>query len=107
MVGEKMQLDENSLKLIKKCEDKEVATQGMGACQVLLEEMDRGKIDPELVDYLRGEEKDASYIEMAQKIAPEDVPKVLRMAFHIRRSRNTSPEMKNAANRLIRAIEMF
>ena len=37
-----MQMDENELKLMKKCEDKEVATQGMGACQVLLEEMEKG-----------------------------------------------------------------
>ncbi|MEL7671030.1 hypothetical protein [Methanobacterium sp.] len=96
-----MELDENALKLIKKCEDKEVDTSVMGACTVLLEEMDRGKID-------LGEDKpDESYIQMAQSIAPEDVPKVLKMAFKIKERPNVSPEMKIAANRLIRAIEQF
>ncbi|MGF7117078.1 hypothetical protein [Methanobacterium oryzae] len=102
-----MELDENSLKLMKKCEDKEIATQGMGACQVMLKEMEKGDIDKEFMEYLRGEEKDASYIEMAQKIAPEDVPKVLRMALKMKERSGVSPELKNAANRLIRAIEAF
>ena len=104
MAMENMELDENALKLIKKCEDKEIATQGMGACQVMLEEMDQGKIDRELMEM---DDPDESYIQMAERIKPEDVPKVLKMAFKIRQSPNASTEMKNAANRLIRAIEMF
>jgi hypothetical protein len=94
-------LDENAKKLIKKCEDKEIATQGMGACQVLLEEMDRGNV-------ILKEEPEQSYIQMAQNIAPKDVPEVLRIAFIIRDNRDiTDTEVKNAAARLIRAIEMF
>ena len=94
-----MELDENSLKLIKKCEDKEIDTSVMGACTVLLEEMDKGEIN------LGEDQPDESYIHMAQNIAPEDVPNVLKMAFKIKERPNVSPGMKNAANRLIRAIE--
>lgn len=96
-----MQMDENELKLMKKCEDKEVATQGMGACQVLLEEMEKADIKFE------GDDPNESYMQMAQKITPEDVPKVLSMALKMKQSPNVSPELKNAANRLIRAIEAF
>ena len=96
-----MQMDENELKLMKKCEDKEVATQGMGACQVLLNEMEKGDIKFE------GDDPNQSYIQMAQNITPEDVPKVLDMALKMKQDPNVSPELKNAANRLIRAIEAF
>ncbi len=102
MVLEKMELDENALKLMKKCEDKEIATQAMGVCQVMLEEMDKGNIDRELIEM---DDPDESYMQMAQRIAPEDVPKVLHMAFKMKERPDVSPEMKNAANRLIRAIE--
>ncbi len=94
-------LDENAKKLMKKCEDKEIATQGMGACQVLLEEMESGNI-------VLNDETGQSYIQMAQNIAPKDVPEVLRIAFIVRDSGDiTDTEVKNAAARLIRAIEMF
>lgn len=96
-----MQMDENELKLMKKCEDKEIATQGMGACQVLLKEMEKEDIKFE------GDDPDQSYIQMAQNITPEDVPKVLNMALKMKQSPDVSPELKNAANRLIRAIEAF
>jgi len=103
MVLENMELDENALKLIKKCEeDKDIATQGMGACQVMLEEMDRGNVDREFMEM---DDPDQSYIQMAQNIKPEDVPQVLRMAFKMKENPDVSPGMKNAANRLIRAIE--
>ncbi len=97
-----MELDENALKLIRKCEDREVATQGMGACQVMLQEMDKGKVDTEFMEM---DDPNESYMQMAQRIKPEDVPSVLRMAFKMRERPNVSPEMKNSANRLIRAIE--
>ncbi len=90
---------ENELKLMKKCEDPEIASEGMGACQVLLEEMDRENITFE------GDDPDESYMEMAQKIQPQDVPRVLEMAFKMKERSDVSPGMKNAANRLIRAIE--
>ena len=54
-------LDENAKKLIKKCENNEVDTSTMGACQVLLEEMDRGNV-------VLKDEPGQSYIQMAQNI---------------------------------------
>ncbi|MGZ7049565.1 MAG: hypothetical protein ACXVHO_06120 [Methanobacterium sp.] len=87
--------------MIKNCEDKEIATEGMGACQVLLEEMDKENMTFE--EDLPGE----SYMQMAQKIKPEDVPIVLNMAFKMKENPDVSPGLKNAANRLIRAIEAF
>jgi hypothetical protein len=95
-----IRLDENAKKLIKKCEDKEIDTSVMGACRVLLEEMDRGNIG-----FTSEDRPDESYIEMAQNIKPEDVPKVLIMAFKIKERNKIEPELKIAANRLIRAIE--
>ena len=94
-----MPVSENELKLMKKCEDPEIATEGMGSCQVLLEEMDRENITFE------GDDPDESYMEMAQKITPNDVPRVLEMAFKMKENPDVSPGLKNAANRLIRAIE--
>jgi len=44
---------------------------------------------------------------MAQNISPEDVSKVLNMALKIKERPDVSPELKNAANRLIRAIDAF
>ncbi len=96
-----MQMNENELKLMKKCEDKEIATQGMGACQVLLKEMEKEDI------MFEGDDPNQSYMQMAQNITPEDVPKVLDMALKMKQDPNVSPELKNAANRLIRAIEAF
>lgn len=94
-------LDENAKNLIKKCEDKEIDISTMGACQVLLEEMDRG-------DVVLKDEPGQSYIEMAQNIEKEDVPQVLRIAFIVRDSGDiTDADVKNAAARLIRAIEML
>jgi hypothetical protein len=94
-------LDENAKKLIKKCENNEVDTSTMGACQVLLEEMDRGNV-------VLKDEPEQSYIQMAQNIKQEDVPQVLRIALIVRDSGDiTDTDVKNAAARLIRAIEMF
>lgn len=94
-------LDENAKKLIKKCENNEVDTSTMGACQVLLEEMDRGNV-------VLKDEPGQSYIQMAQNIKREDVPEVLRIAFIVRDSGDiTDTDVKNAAARLIRAIEML
>ncbi|MEN6554218.1 MAG: hypothetical protein ABFC34_15170 [Methanobacterium sp.] len=94
-------LDENAKSLIKKCEDNEVDTSTMGACQVLLEEMDRGNV-------VLKDEPGESYIQMAQNIKKEDVPQVLRIAFIVRDSGDIDDtDVKNAAARLIRAIEML
>jgi hypothetical protein len=92
-------LDENAKKLIKKCEDKKINKSVMGACQVLLEEMDREKPDLGEIN------PDVSYIMMAQEIEARDVPKILMMAFKIKKRPNLEPELKVAADRLVRVIE--
>ena len=101
MEHKRISLDENAKNLIKKCENNEVDTSTMGACQVLLEEMDRGNV-------VLKDEPGESYIQMAQNIKKQDVPQVLRIAFIVRDSGDiTDTDVKNAAARLIRAIEMF
>ena len=94
-----MPMSENDLKIMKKCENPEIASEGMGACQVLLKEMDKENI------VFEGDDPDESYMQMAQKITPNDVPRVLEMAFKMKENPDVSPSLKNAANRLIRAIE--
>ena len=72
----------------------------MGACKVMLELIDKEKIK---VD----EDKDQTYLQMAENLKPADVQKVLRMALEIRESGDIKDtELKNAASILIRAIEM-
>lgn len=100
MQHKKFHLDKNAKKLIKKCEDKEIDTNVMGACRVLLDEMERGE-----VEFNDEDRPDESYIQMAQTIKPQDVPKVLIMAFKIKERKKIEPELKIAAGRLIRAIE--
>jgi hypothetical protein len=100
MQHKKLQLDKNAEKLIKKCKDKEIDTSVMGACKVLLEEMERGE-----EEFNNEDRPDESYIEMAQNIKSGDVPKVLIMAFKIKERNKVEPELKIAAGRLIRAIE--
>lgn len=63
----------------------------MGACQVMLEEMDGGNL-------VMDDETGQSYLQTAQNIRTEDVPKVLRIAFLVRDSGDISDEnIKNAA----------
>jgi len=84
--------------LMKKCEGLEDPSV-MGSCKVLLEMMDEKKVDVE--------EKEQTYLEMAENLSPSDVPKVLELALKVRESGDIKdPEIKNAASKLIRAIEM-
>lgn len=103
MEQNKVPLDDNAKGLIKKCEENEVDTSTMGACQVLLEEMDRGNI-------VLNDETGQSYIKKSKEksgsITQEDVPEIVRMAFIVRGSGEiTNRDIINAANRLIRRIE--
>jgi hypothetical protein len=106
MKQNRIPLDDNAKVLMKKCEDEEIASQGMGACQVFLEEMDRGNV-------VLKDEPGESYINISQKMQAKsmenrDVPGVLRIAFIVRDTENiTNMDVKNAAVRLIRTIEMF
>jgi len=54
------------------------------------------------------QEPEQSYMEMAKDISPEDLVKVLEMALKIAKSgKIKDPEVKIAAERLIRSIETF
>jgi hypothetical protein len=93
-------MDSKSAELVKKCQESAGSGDIMGACKVMLELIDNEKIK---VD----DEKDQTYLEMAENLKPEDVQRVLRMALKIRESGDIKdPELKNAASILIRAIEM-
>ena len=103
MEQNRVPIDDNAKELIKKCEKNEVDTSTMGACQVLLEEMNRGNI-------VLNDESGQSYIkkskEKSRSITQEDVPEIVRMAFIVRGSGEiTNNDIINAANRLIRRIE--
>ncbi len=106
MIQKDIPLDENAKQLIKKCEENEVDTSTMGACQVLLEEMDRGNIE-------MNDETGESYIKKSKEtggpgVSQEDVPQIVRMAFVVRGSNEiTNRDIINAANRLIRRIEQM
>ncbi len=92
-------MDSKSVELVKKCEESAGSGDVMGACKVMLELIEKEKI--------KVDEKDQTYLEMAENLKPEDVQKVLKMALEIRESGDIKdPELKNAASILIRAIEM-
>lgn len=93
-------MNERSEELIKKCEESAGSGDIMGACKVMLELIDAEKLEIE-------EEGDQTYLEMAENLKPDDVQKVLRLALKIRESGEIEdPELKIAASKLIRAIEM-
>ena len=93
-------MDAVSTELIKKCEESAGSGDVMGACKVMLELIDKEKIEVE-------EDVDQTYLQMAENLKPDDVHKVLKMALEIRESGDIKdPELKNAASILIRAIEM-
>lgn len=96
---EKLVLSEGAKKLLKKCEDEKIDTSVMGPCKLLLEEIKRGEVD------LDEDDLDVSYLQMAREIEPRNVPKILMMAFKIKDRPNIEPELKVAADRLIRAVE--
>lgn len=96
---EKLVLSEGAKKLLKKCEDEKIDTSVMGPCKLLLEEIERGEVD------LGEDDLDRSYLQMAREIEPRNVPKILMMAFKIKDRPNIEPELKVAADRLIRAVE--
>jgi len=84
---------------MKKCEDLDDSTV-MGSCQALLKMMADKEVGFE-------EDKEQTYLQMAENLKPKDVSKVLQLALKVRESGDIKdPDLKNAASRLIRAIEM-
>ncbi|HSO25529.1 MAG TPA: hypothetical protein VLR54_02790 [Methanobacteriaceae archaeon] len=85
--------------LLKKCEDMDDSST-MGICRQMLQLMDEKEVELEV-------EGDQTYLEMAENLKPSDVSKVLQLALKVRESGDIKDtELKNAASRLIRAIEM-
>lgn len=99
MLPEKFVLSEGAKKLLKKCENERIDKSVMGPCKLLLEEIERGEVN------LDEDDLDRSYLQIAKEIEPRDVPKILMMAFKIKERPNIEPELKVAADRLIRAVE--
>ena len=82
-----------------KCEAMKEDPALMKECKVMLDILAEKKVEME-------DEPGQTYTNMAENISAEDVPKVLEMALKIARSdKIKDPEIKNAAERLIRTLE--
>lgn len=85
--------------LMKKCENLDDSSV-MGSCKVMLELMAKKDVTIE-------DKPGETYLQMAENLSPKDVSAVLQLALKVRESGDIKdPEVKNAASRLIRAIEM-
>ncbi|HPX77535.1 MAG TPA: hypothetical protein PL055_02065 [Methanobacterium sp.] len=92
-------MDEKDEKLLEKCENIDDSSV-MGSCKALLELAAKENVTVE-------DRPSETYLEMAQTLTPKDVPKVLTLALKIRESGDiTDTDLKVAASKLIRAIEM-
>jgi hypothetical protein len=92
-------MDKQAEELMKKCESMD-DTSVMGSCEVLINMMKDKNVTLD-------EDPNQTYLGMAENLTPKDVSKVLQLALKVRESGDiTDTELKNAASRLIRAIEM-
>lgn len=92
-------MDKKAEELLEKCENIDDSSV-MGSCKVMLEIMAEKNIEIE-------DKPGETYLQMAENLSPQDVPKVLELALKIRESGDIKdPDIKNAASKLIRAIEM-
>jgi hypothetical protein len=92
-------MEQKAEKLMKKCENLD-DTSVMGSCQVLLDMMKEKNVKLE-------DDPEQTYLGMAENLSPKDLSKVLAMALKVRESGEIKDvELKNAASRIIRAIEM-
>ncbi len=91
-------MEENTEKLMAKCEEMKEDPTVLKECKILLDTMAEKEV-PE-------DEAGQSYTSMVQDIKPEDVPRVLEMALKIAKSSKIKDtELKIAAERLIRTLE--
>jgi len=91
--------DKKTNELMAKCESMKEDPALMKECKLMLDTMVEKKVRME-------DESGQDYTNMVQNISAEDVPKVLEMALKIARSdKIKDPEIKNAAERLIRTLE--
>ncbi len=91
--------DKKTNELMAKCESMKEDPALMKECKLMLDIIVEKKIEIE-------DEPGQNYTNMVQNISKDDVPKVLEMALKIARSNTIKdPEIKNAAERLIRTLE--
>ena len=91
--------DKKNDKLMAKCKTMKDDPALMNECKNMLDTM--GDKNFEMAD-----DPNQNYTNMAQNISSEDVPKVLEMALKIAKSGEIKdPEIKIAAERLIRTLE--
>ncbi len=92
-------MDKKAEELLQKCENIDDSSV-MGSCKVMLTMMAKEKV---VVDDNTSE----TYLQMAENLSPKDVRKVLELALKIRESGDIKDnDLKIAASKLIRAIEM-
>jgi hypothetical protein len=92
-------MDKKAEELLDKCENIEDSSV-MGSCKVMLDMMAKE-------DVVVGDNTSETYLQMAENLSPRDVPKVLQLALKIRESGDIKDtDLKVAASKLIRAIEM-
>ncbi|UTB33691.1 MAG: hypothetical protein NKF70_05605 [Methanobacterium sp. ERen5] len=92
-------MDKQAEELMKKCESMD-DTSVMGSCDVLINMMKDKNV-------ILKDDPNQTYLGMAENLTPKDVSKVLQLALKVRESGDIKDtELKNAASRLIRAIEM-
>ena len=92
-------MDKKAEELLEKCENIDDSSV-MGSCKVMLEMMAKENVAV-------GDNTSETYLQMAENLSPRDVPKVLELALKIRESGDIKDvDLKIAASKLIRAIEM-
>jgi hypothetical protein len=85
--------------LLEKCKNIEEGSV-MDSCKVMLEIMAKKHVELE-------DNSDETYLMMAENLSSKDIPKVLELALKVRESGEIKDtEVKNAASKLIRSIEM-
>lgn len=92
-------MDAKNKELMDKCEAMKDDPSLMKECKIMLDTMAEKKVVME-------DDPDQNYTQMAESISADDVPKVLEMALKIAKSGEIKdPEIKIAAERLIRTLE--
>lgn len=92
-------MDKKSEDLLEKCKNMDDSSV-MGSCRVMLDMMAKENV-------VVGDDTSETYLQMAENLSPKDVPKVLELALKIRESGDIKDtDLKVAASKLIRAIEM-
>lgn len=92
-------MDKKAEELLEKCENIDDSSV-LGSCRALLELAAKENVAIE-------DKSNETYLQMAENLTPQDVPKVLELALKIRESGDiTDTDLKVAASKLIRAIEM-